>query len=132
MTAVSNKTKRPISVPLPGGKTLHLGPGNTGQVSAKAAEDPRLKKLVDAGELEVIDDEPGSRSVQEPASEVAVSCLAIPPVTVVAAAATAKGRGARRAPTAASVQRIVVMVWDDAPAPGPANHLRTHPRLLRR
>ncbi len=58
MTAVSNKTKRPISVPLPGGKTLHLGPGNTGQVSAKAAEDPRLKKLVDAGELEVIDDEP--------------------------------------------------------------------------
>lgn len=54
MTAVSNKTQKPLSVPLPGGKTLHLGPGRTGQVSAKAIDDPRLKKLVDAGELEVI------------------------------------------------------------------------------
>ena len=54
MTAVSNKTHRPLSVPLPGGKTLHLGPGKTGQISAKAVQDPRLKKLLDAGELEVI------------------------------------------------------------------------------
>jgi hypothetical protein len=67
MTAVSNKTQRPLSVPLPGGKTLHLGPGKTGQVSAKAVEDPRLKKLIDAGELEVVGDDaraatgPGAR-----------------------------------------------------------------------
>lgn len=54
MTAVSNKTQRPLSVPLPGGKTLHLGPGRTGQISAKAADDPRLRKLVDTGELEII------------------------------------------------------------------------------
>jgi hypothetical protein len=60
MTAVNNKTQRPLSVPLPGGKTLHLGPGKTGQISAKAVEDPRLKKLVDAGELEVVDDDPRS------------------------------------------------------------------------
>lgn len=53
MTAVSNKTQRPLSVPLPGGKTLHLGPGKTGQISAKAVESPQLKKLVDAGEIEV-------------------------------------------------------------------------------
>ena len=58
MTAVTNKTNRPLSIPLPGGKTLHLGPGKTGQVTPKATEDPRLKKLVDAGELEVVGDAP--------------------------------------------------------------------------
>ena len=54
MPIVSNKTQKPLSVPLPGGKTLHLGPGKTGQISARAVEDPRLKKLVDAGEIEVV------------------------------------------------------------------------------
>jgi len=58
MTAVSNKTQRPLSVPLSGGKTLHLGPGKTGQISAKAVEDPRFKKLVDAGEIEVVREDP--------------------------------------------------------------------------
>ena len=58
MPAVSNKTQRPLSVPLPGGKTLHLGPGKTGQISAKAVEDPRLKKLVDAGEIEIVGEDP--------------------------------------------------------------------------
>jgi hypothetical protein len=57
MSAVSNKTQKPLSVPLPGGKTLHLGPGKTGQISAKAVEDPRLKKLVDAGEIEIVDED---------------------------------------------------------------------------
>ncbi len=57
MPAVSNKTQRPLSVPLPGGKTLHLGPGKTGQISAKAVENPRLKKLVDAGEIEIVDED---------------------------------------------------------------------------
>jgi len=58
MTTVNNKTQRPLSVPLPGGKTLHLGPGKNGQISAKAVADPRLKKLVDAGEIEIVGDEP--------------------------------------------------------------------------
>ena len=57
MPAVTNKTHRPLSVPLPGGKTLHLGPGKTGQISARAADDARLKKRVDAGEIEIVDDE---------------------------------------------------------------------------
>ena len=48
-----NKTKRPIRVPLPGGKRLHLGPGAVGQISPKAADHPPLKKLIDAGELEI-------------------------------------------------------------------------------
>jgi hypothetical protein len=54
MKTVSNKTQRPVSVPLPGGKTLHLGPGKTGNISSKAVEYPQLKKLVDAGEIEVL------------------------------------------------------------------------------
>jgi hypothetical protein len=57
MTAISNKTQKPLSVTLPGGKTLHLGPGKTGQISAKAVEDPQIKKLVDAGEIEVVGDD---------------------------------------------------------------------------
>ena len=57
MTAVSNKTQKPLSVPLPGGKTLHLGPGKTGQISAKAVDDPRLKKLIDAGAIEIVGDD---------------------------------------------------------------------------
>ena len=48
-----NKTNRPIRVPLPGGKRLHLGPGGTGQISPKAADHPPLKELIDAGELEI-------------------------------------------------------------------------------
>ncbi len=51
---ISNKTKRPLRVPLPGGKKLHLGPGRTGQISPKAAEHPPLKKLIDDGEIEVV------------------------------------------------------------------------------
>ena len=58
MPAVSNKTQRPVSVPLPGGKTLHLGPGKTGQISAQAVENPRLKQLVDAGEIEIVRKDP--------------------------------------------------------------------------
>jgi hypothetical protein len=58
MPVVSNKTQRPLSVPLPNGKTLHLGPGKTGQISVKAVDDPRFKKLVDAGEIEVGSEDP--------------------------------------------------------------------------
>ena len=54
MRAVSNKTQRPLSIPLPRGKTLHLGPGKTGQISSSAIEHPPLKKLVDAGEVEIL------------------------------------------------------------------------------
>jgi len=56
MAAISNKTQRPVSVPLPDGKTLHLSPGKTGQVSAKAVETPQFRKLVDAGQIEVVDE----------------------------------------------------------------------------
>lgn len=54
MTAVSNKTQRPLSVPLPGGKKLHLGPGKTGQIAAGAVRDAGVRKLVEAGEIEIV------------------------------------------------------------------------------
>ena len=50
---IVNKTQRPLLVPLPGGKRLHLGPGRTGQITPKAAEHPPVKALVDAGDLEI-------------------------------------------------------------------------------
>jgi len=51
---ITNKTKRPLRIPLPGGKQLHLGPGRTGQVTPKATEHPPLKKLIDAGDVEIV------------------------------------------------------------------------------
>jgi hypothetical protein len=57
---IENKTRKPLSVPLPRGKTLHLGPGKTGQISSEAADHPQLKKLIDAGEIELFDDGPAA------------------------------------------------------------------------
>jgi hypothetical protein len=52
---IRNTTKRPVRVPLPGGKRLFLGPGGTGQIVPKATEHPPLAKLIEAGEIEVLD-----------------------------------------------------------------------------
>ena len=49
---ITNKTRKPLSLPLPGGKRLFLGPGKTGQVSPKALEHPPLAKLLEAGDIE--------------------------------------------------------------------------------
>ena len=57
MKTVKNKTQRPISVPLPGGRKLHLGPGKSGQIAANAAEHQLLiKRLVDEGKIEILDE----------------------------------------------------------------------------
>lgn len=55
MKSVSNKSRRPISVPLPRGKVLHLGPGRTGRIASNAAEHPPLQELVAAGTIEIVD-----------------------------------------------------------------------------
>ena len=86
MTTISNKTQRPLSVPLPGGKTLHLGPGKSGEIAAKASEHPQLKKLVDAGEIEIVGEGPGSTDESGAASEGGVDGSRRP-----AAAAAASG-----------------------------------------
>jgi hypothetical protein len=49
-----NKSRKPLRISLPGGKTLHLGPAGSGQVQDDALERPQLKKLIDAGEIEVL------------------------------------------------------------------------------
>ena len=53
MKTITNKTRKPIRVPLPGGKFLHLGPSRTGQIADAAAGRPAVKKMIEAGDLEV-------------------------------------------------------------------------------
>jgi len=54
MKDVTNKTGHPIRVPLGGGKVLHLGPRKKGQISDHAVQLPAVKKLVEAGEIEIL------------------------------------------------------------------------------
>ena len=60
MKTVKNKTQRPLRVPLPRGKTVHLGPGKSSNITTEAAEHPGLKKLIEAGEIEVLDESAGA------------------------------------------------------------------------
>jgi hypothetical protein len=56
---IKNLTKKPLSVPLPGGKRLFLGPGKSGEINAKAAHHPPIVALVEAGEIEIIGQDGG-------------------------------------------------------------------------
>jgi len=56
-----NKTCKPLRIRLPHGKTLHLGPSASGPVHPDALERPALKKLLDAGDIEVLDEGKHSR-----------------------------------------------------------------------
>ena len=60
MAAVTNKTGKPLSIPLPRGKTLHLGPRKTAQISSHDIEHPALKKLVEAGAIDMVEEGSGS------------------------------------------------------------------------
>ena len=55
MTTIVNKTHGPLRVSLPRGKTLHLGPGQTGQIANQDLEHLAVKRLIDAGKIEVQD-----------------------------------------------------------------------------
>jgi hypothetical protein len=78
-TTVTNKTRKPLSVPLPRGKTLHLGPLKSGQIATSDAEHPGVKALVDSGVIEIsIDggahsDRPGGGTQGRPAHGYASS-----------------------------------------------------------
>jgi hypothetical protein len=50
---ITNKTKKPLSVPLPAGKKLFLSPGKSGQITPKAAASPAVVILVEAGDVEI-------------------------------------------------------------------------------
>jgi hypothetical protein len=60
MAAVTNKTGKPLSVPLPRGKTLHLGPRKSAQISSHDLDHPALRKLVDAGTIDIVAEDSGS------------------------------------------------------------------------
>ena len=53
MAIITNKTTKALSVPLPGGKKLFLGPLKSGEISPKAVDHPPVQKLVEAGEVEI-------------------------------------------------------------------------------
>ena len=53
--SILNKTAGALKVPLPHGKALRLGPHQTGQVSHHDLDHPPLKKLIDAGTIELTD-----------------------------------------------------------------------------
>jgi len=55
MKTVVNKTRAPLKLPLPRGKSLHLGPNKSGQIADSAEEHAALKKLVEAGTIEIFD-----------------------------------------------------------------------------
>ena len=52
---IRNTAKRPLKISLPAGKRLFLGIGGTGQIMPKAAEHPPVKKLIEAGDIEIVD-----------------------------------------------------------------------------
>jgi hypothetical protein len=56
LPTIKNTTKKPLNVPLPGGKRLFLGPGKEGRIRARAGEHPAVAALVEAGELEIVPD----------------------------------------------------------------------------
>jgi hypothetical protein len=53
MATITNKTRKPLSVPLPGGKKLRLGPLKSGEISNKAVDHPPVQKLIKTGDVEI-------------------------------------------------------------------------------
>ena len=54
MRTIRNKTNRPLRVPLPRGKTLHLGPRKEGQIATHDIDHPPLQKMIEAGDIELL------------------------------------------------------------------------------
>ena len=51
MKAIRNTTQGPLRVALGGGKVLHLGPGQTGQIADEAVERRGVKRLITTGAI---------------------------------------------------------------------------------
>lgn len=56
MKKIRNLSKKPVVVPLPQGKKLHLGLNKTGEISDHAVDHPPLLELVDDGAIEIVGD----------------------------------------------------------------------------
>lgn len=70
---ITNKTKKPLSIPLQDGKKLFLGPGKSGQITRKAAERPAVVKLVEAGDVGISEEGAKLQSGVKSAGSVANS-----------------------------------------------------------
>lgn len=55
MKTVRNCTRKPVKIALDGGHVLHLGPNHTGQVADHATDRPAFRRLVELGELVVLE-----------------------------------------------------------------------------
>ena len=61
MATITNKTRTALSIPLPGGKKLRLGPLMSGEISPKAIDRPPVQKLIEAGKVEIFGSDQRSR-----------------------------------------------------------------------
>lgn len=62
MARIKNLTRLPLKLHLPGGKKLHLGPNQIGQVNDQALERPSIRELLEKKSIEVLDDGQADRS----------------------------------------------------------------------
>ena len=69
MAIVRNTTHQPLRVALPQGRSLFLGPTKTGEISTNALEHPGVKKLIEAGSLEIVDGALTSHALRGSAKE---------------------------------------------------------------
>jgi hypothetical protein len=54
-STVTNKTRKPLSIPLGRGKKLFLGPGKSGEIASSAVESPAVKALVEEGAITIVE-----------------------------------------------------------------------------
>ena len=66
MKTITNTTVRPLRIPLPNKKVLHLGPRQSGHLSVHDVDHPPLKKLVEAGDVRIVD-HGGNDAIPDPA-----------------------------------------------------------------
>ena len=53
MATITNKTRLPLNIPLPGGKKLRLGPLKSTEIALKAVAHPSVQKLKEAGKVTI-------------------------------------------------------------------------------
>ena len=56
MKTIANKTRRPLKIKLSQGRLLRLGPSKEGQIATHDAERESVQRMIEAGEIEIIDD----------------------------------------------------------------------------
>ena len=54
MKSIINKARKPLKISLSRGRALHLGPGKEGQISTQDADRESFKKLIEAGDVEIV------------------------------------------------------------------------------